>query len=180
MVRLNFFSSLLPQPRFIFKTILVTFFLAVTYMFFKDNGKKAKDKLLGLLKKPWLLAFIVYTAYILTSTIIGRYWANPLTSIWNGFGLLKANGEINTDLFTNLIMFVPYTFLYIKVFKPQSVWKTGLLLSLGTSLFIELSQLVGWLGNFQIADILYNIIGGLIGCGIWCLIQWIRQKHINK
>ena len=33
-------------------TILMIFFVAVTYLFFKENGKKAKEKLLGLLKEP--------------------------------------------------------------------------------------------------------------------------------
>ena len=159
--------SLLPQPRFLFKTVIVTFFLAVTYLFFKENGRRSKEKLLSILKKPWLALFIIYSAYMLTSTIIGRYWANPLTSVWASFGLYKTDGTLNTDLFTNLFMFIPFIFLYIMAFNPPIPWKAALLLSVGSSLLIEVSQLIGWLGNFQIADIVHNTIGGMVGCIIW-------------
>lgn len=147
------------------------FFVAVTFVFFKENGKKAKDKLLNLLKEPWLALFLVCVAYILTCTIVGRYFTKPYESVLGRFGLLNSDGGLNADMCANLVMFVPYTFLYIKAFKPAVPWKACLILSAVTTVILELSQLIGWLGNFQFADMVHNIIGGMIGCGIWYAID---------
>ena len=171
----------LPQERFIFKTVVMIFFVSVTYLFFKENGKKAKEKLLGLLKDPWLVLFLVCAAYILTCTVIGRYYTKPYQGIFGSFGLFNAEGSLNADMCANIIMFVPYTFLYLKAFGSATPWKTCLVLSVCTTAVLEFSQLVGWLGNFQFADMLHNIIGGMIGCCIWYAVdRWIINKGIKK
>lgn len=182
-------KMIIPQGRFIFKAVLMIFFVAVTYLFFKDNGKKAKEKLFGLLKEPWLALFLICEAYILTCTIIGRYFTKPYVSVLGSFGFVNADGGLNADMCANVIMFIPYTFLYIKAFRPAVPWKACLVLSVGTTAILELSQLIGWLGNFQFADMVHNIIGGMIGCGIWYVIdrrvisrgyRWFSNKMKTK
>ena len=159
---------LIPQSRFIYKTILMTVFLSITYLFFKDNGNKAWSKLIGVLKQPWYMLFFLCSAYLFTCTVMGRYFIKPYKAIFGSFGLFRDDGSINKDMFANIIMFIPYVFLYLKAFKPRRPFQSALILSFGTTLFVEISQLIGWLGNFQIADIMHNLFGGMIGYVVWC------------
>lgn len=169
--------TITPQNQYFFKTAIMVFFVAVTYLFFRENGKKAWTKMKTVLNNGWLVLFLIYTAYLLTSTVLGRARSNPGKSVFGSFGLLKSNGTINTDLFANVLMCVPYTFLFLQAHRPEHPWKVSLMLSAGTTIFIEFSQLIGWLGFFQFADMIHNILGGMIGCGIWILIQRILARR---
>ena len=51
--------------------------------------------------------------------------------------------------------------------QPSNTWKTAMILALGTTVFVELSQLIYWLREFQLFDLVHNIIGGVIGCALW-------------
>ena len=169
-------GTILPQGRFIYKTIMMTFFLTITYLFFRENGKKAKKKLLDVVKHPWLLLFLLWTSYIYTCTVVGRYYSNPFRNVFGSFGLINT-GQLNTDLIANVLMFIPFSFLYIQAFKPVHKIKIPMVVTIGATLFFEFSQAVGRLGSFQIADIIHNIIGGAIGCGVWHLINRRKKKE---
>ena len=168
---------ILPSGRYIFKAILMVFFVSVTFVFFRENGKKAWDKLANLFKEPCLALFLVCVAYMSACTIMGRYYTKPYSNMLGRFGFVTGDGKLNSDGFANIIMFIPYTFLYIMAFKPKLPWKSSLILSVSTTVIIECSQLIGWLGSFQISDLVHNVIGGMIGCGIWSM--W-KEKFISK
>lgn len=165
---------ILPQGRFIYKTVIMFFLLAVTYLFIKEHGRRTGRVLLDILKEPWLVLFLLCTAYLLTCTVVGRYFTNPYKSILGSVGILKSDGGINVDMVANVLMFVPYVFLFLKAFKPNHPFRSSLFLSFCTTIFIELSQLIGWLGNFQLIDLVHNMLGGVIGFGLWYLWEKIR------
>ena len=168
------FNNLLPQVRFLYKAALMAVFLSITYLFFRNLGWKEKVK--NFLHKPWLVVFFIYAGYLFSSTVVGRYVKTPYLNVLGSFGFINKDGKMNADLWMNVIMFIPYTILYIKAFRPADSLKASLILSAGTTVFIELSQLIGWLGEFQIADMLHNFIGGIIGYGLWLLFH-IGRKH---
>lgn len=170
-------KSIIPQRRFIYKAILLTVFLLISYLFFRDNWNKKKEKILSLLKTPWIIVFFLYTGYMLSATVVGRYAKNPIQNVFGGFRIVDNEGKIDNDFLLNIVMFITYTLLYIKAFNPTHRFKSALCLSIMTAIFIELSQLVGWLGEFQFADILHNILGGLIGCLLWELLRAARKEH---
>ena len=159
-------------PRAIFLAIL----LAIAYLFFNENGTQAKSKLKGLLKQRWLATFIAYAAFILTTTLISRQNTIPYVRIFDSFGF-RGDPKWDSEIVENILIFIPYTFFYIKAFKPQTPWKAALKLSAITSVTIEICQLVFWLGSFQLADIVHNTLSGMIGCGIWYLAEWIKTKY---
>ena len=179
-------QNMIPQARFLYKTVLMIFFITITFLFFrnnlreKDGWKRIKEQFTDLLKKPWIVAFLVYVAYVFSSTIMGRYLTKPYNNILKGFGIVGDNGEINTDLFVNVLMFIPLSFLYLKAFQPKKPVQSSIVLSACSSVFIELSQLIGWLGNCQLSDILYNTIGGLLGCCIWYIAGITKQRRKRK
>ncbi len=163
--------------------------LAALYLLIRENGKKLKEKLLALLKQGWITGFLFYLALILTSTVFVRGVQTPYRNLVGCFGLCD-DPDWNFEVLRNIALFIPYTFLYIKAFTPKRTFISSLLISIGTTLFIELSQLIFWLGECQLSDIVHNTLGGILGYAIWYLIDkktirhlwvWIRKiSNLNK
>ena len=137
-------------------------------MFLQEKGWK--DKCLNAIKRPWLILFILYLAFIITSTLFSRSITNPYKSVFSDFGVM-VNGNVNKEFLENVLLFIPYSFLYLQAFRPKSSMKNALVVSALTTVFVEISQLVLWLGEFQISDLVHNCIGGLIGIGAWSIIN---------
>ena len=128
--------------------------------------KDWKEKIWNVIKRPWLLLFFLYLAYMLVSTVFSRRITNPYGKVINDFGIM-VNGKINREFLENVLLFIPCSFLYLQAFKPQKPMKSALVMVTFTTAFIELTQLLFWLGQFQISDLVHNILGGLIGIGVW-------------
>ena len=147
--------------------------LLFSLLFFQT--KEWKDKLRNTFKKPWLLLFVFYFAFILVSTVFSRRITNPYKSVLEDFGVIN-NGTINREFIENVLLFIPYSFLFLQAFKPKSPFGITIVVSVLTTLFIEASQLFLWLGNFQLSDLVHNVLGGLIGYGVWAIISRITVK----
>ena len=147
--------------------------LLLAFLFIQTEGWK--DKLRNTFKKPWLLLYILYLAFILVSTVFARSITNPCKNVLEDFGVIN-NGRINREFIENVLLFIPYSFLYLQAFKPKSPFKRTIAVSVVLTLFIEAAQLLLWVGNFQLSDLVHNVLGGLIGYGAWVIISWITVK----
>lgn len=75
-----------------------------------------------------------------------------------------------TNLFGNVLAFMPFGFLLPIVFKkPRNIWSITFV-SFLFSLFVETMQLTFHVGGFDVDDILLNTIGGFFGYLIYKLI----------
>lgn len=169
--------------------VLIMFF----YMFMKEYGWR-------VIVKRWLNEFktscifrrifflVFYTAMILFRTLLNRnMWTNPVSNTIGIWGIYNENGDLTTEAIENLALFIPFTVLLLWCFCEKIVgesvkllttlWKSVLVVFL-FSLAIEFSQLFFRLGTFQLSDLFYNTLGGLIGG----MIYWIgyRVKYQNK
>ena len=147
--------------------------LLFSLLFFQT--KEWKDKLRNTFKKPWLLLFVFYFAFLLVSTVFARRITNPCKNVLEDFGVIN-NGRINREFIENVLLFIPYSFLFLQAFKPKSPFRITIVVSVLTTLFIEVTQLFLWLGNFQLSDLVHNVLGGLIGYGAWAIISRITVK----
>ena len=155
------------QFRFLPKTIILTFIIAFAYMFIQDNSRKEiGDKIVSVIKKPWLVLFLLFLSFILVCTLFSRATFVPYKSVFKGYKLYYC-GRWSMECIENIILFIPYTFFYLQAKSPVKTLKSAFLLSFLTSMFVELSQLFFWLGAFQLSDLFYNIIGGLMGWLLW-------------
>lgn len=69
----------------------------------------------------------------------------------------------------NILGFVPFgALLPIMARGVRRFWKVGLL-SFEISALVEISQLIFQVGCFDVDDMILNMLGGLIGYGIFCL-----------
>ena len=156
-------SQLMYFPRAIVLMVLVI----PAYLFIKDNDdSQIKNKLFTVMKQPWLMLFLLYFSFIMISTLFIRWPRVPYNNVFSDFGLYNENG-MNKECIENTLLFVPYTFLFLQAMKPSNPWRTAMIIALGTTTFVELSQLFFWLGEFQFSDLVHNMIGGVIGCVLW-------------
>ena len=135
-------------------------------------------------RKLFLLAFV--TSMILFRTLLNRnLWMNPLSDVMGGWGIWETvNGErqLTTECIENVIMMVPFSAVVMWTFEEKlgNGWKKilwyGGKITFGFSLMIEMLQLLLRLGTFQLSDIFYNTVGGMIGGLIYYGIMKARKR----
>ena len=139
-------------------------------------------------RKLFLLAFV--TSMILFRTLLNRnLWMNPLSKVMGGWGIWEiVNGErqLTTECFENVIMMVPFTSMVMWTFQEKVgnvykniLWQSGKI-AFSFSLTIEMLQLLFRLGTFQLADIVYNTLGGVIGGLMYCAVMRARKTALKK
>ena len=122
-------------------------------------------------RKLFVLAFV--TSMILFRTLLNRnLWMNPLSKVMGGWGIWEIeNGEqkLTTECIENVIMMVSFSAVVMWTFGEKigngwkkSLWQSGKIAFI-FSVSIEMLQLLLRLGTFQLSDIFYNTVGGVLG-----------------
>ena len=165
------FRNCVAQFKFLPRALILTLIIVFAYLFIQDNSRKEiRDKLLSVIKKPWLVLFLFFLSFILVCTLFSRNTFVPYKSVLKGFKLYN-NGRWDIGCIENIILFVPYTFFYLQTLTSHETLKSAFVLALSTSMFVELSQLIFWLGAFQLSDLFYNVVGGIFGWLLWYLFK---------
>lgn len=136
-------------------------------------------------RKLFFLVFV--TSLILFRTLLNRQlWMNPLSDVMGGWGIWKTvNGEqkLTTECIENVIMMVPFSAVVMWTFEEKlgNGWKKILRqsgkMAFIFSIIIEILQLLLRLGTFQLSDIFYNTVGGMIG-GLMYYTMMEARKHL--
>ena len=135
-------------------------------------------------RKLFLLAFV--TSLILFRTLLNRdLWMNPLSKVMGGWGIWETvNGEqqLTTECIENVIMMVPFSAVAMWTFEEKlekgwkkKLWQSGKIAFI-FSVSIEMLQLLLRLGTFQLSDIFYNTVGGVLGGVCYCGIMKVRKR----
>lgn len=172
-------------------SLLLSFFAMFFYLYAyqpSNAGKGWKEAMLTwfrtfkedkFFRKLFLLAFV--TSMILFRTLLNRnLWMNPLSNVMGGWGIWETvNGEkqLTTECIENVILMMPFTGMVMWTFdvKKRVVWKS-IKLGLIFSVSIEMLQLLLRLGTFQISDIVYNTLGGLLGGVVYMTAKKVHEK----
>jgi len=175
-----FTEDILGQLVYVPRAVILTLAILLAYLFVgEDYQIHFQEKRLYLHTHPWMISFLFWGTLILTSTLIGRRLQNPYYHIFDNFGLFDEDG-LNMEMIENVLFFIPYSFSFIKAFRPSRPWKAAFVLSACSSFFIEIFQLVFWLGSFQLSDLVHNIAGGMIGCSLWYLGKMISGNSEKR
>ena len=135
-------------------------------------------------RKLFLLAFV--TSLILFRTLLNRdLWMNPLSKVMGGWGIWETvNGEqkLTTECIENVIMMVPFSAVVMWTFQKRAgngwkniVWQSGRVAFI-FSIVIEVLQLLLRVGTFQLSDIFYNTVGGVVGGVCYWGVMRVRKK----
>ena len=135
-------------------------------------------------RKLFFLAFV--TSLVLFRTLLNRsQWMNPLADIMGGLGIWETvNGEqkLTTECIENVIMMVPFSAVVAWTFEEKIgsgwkkiLWQSGKIAFI-FSISIEMLQLLLRLGTFQLSDIFYNTVGGVLGGLMYCAVMKVRKR----
>ena len=124
-----------------------------------------------MFRKVFLLAFC--TAMILLKTIFNRsIWIDPLGKLFENWWIYDKYGRLSVEPLENVILFMPFTILLLWTFGEKligeeltlkKIIKVTAKITGVFSLSVELFQLIFFVGTFQLSDLVYNILGGVIG-----------------
>ena len=164
-------------------SLLLSFYVMFFFLYAykaQDAGKGWKNAIVTWYKefkkskyfrKHFLLVFVI--SMILFRTPLNRnLWMNPLSDVMGGWGIWKiVNGEqkLTTECIENVIMMIPFTSIVTWTFWEKAdknwkkiLWQSGKI-AFVFSIVIEMLQLLLRLGTFQLSDIFYNTVGGVVG-----------------
>ena len=106
--------------------------------------------------------------------------------LWGGWGIWETkNGEqvLTTECIENVIMMVPFSAVVMWTFEEKmekgwkkKLWQSGKIAFI-FSVSIEMLQLLLRLGTFQLSDIFYNTVGGMIG-GLMYYAAMRASRHL--
>lgn len=157
----------------------------------KENSSEAIGQyILNAINKRIINEFVCATYFMapLWSAVIIRFSKPrqiPFENIWGGWGYENWKYIYDFRLLYNLLMFAPIFFIlylmYKNILKKPIDNKTLVILSVIISLLysvvIEALQIIFRVGTFQISDLVYNTLGGLIGAIITIqLIKLYKRK----
>lgn len=83
------------------------------------------------------------------------------------------------NLLGNIFAFSPLGFFLPLLFKKCNRFKVTFLLSLGVSLLIEIVQLIFYLGCSDIDDLILNVLGSLLGFGVYRLFKILYNRKVE-
>ena len=165
--------------------------LTIAYMYCYEPegaGKGFKPMILAWLGKfkedahfRELFFWFFLTVIILFRTLLNRkLWANPLSNVMGGWQFIDDKGNVVVDSIENIIMLIPWTWLLIAVKNKKNAVRRPVMYAVKSgflfSISIEMLQLILRLGTFQLSDICYNTLGGMIGGVMFWLIRLIRKQ----
>lgn len=127
---------------------------------------------------------VFYIGMILFRTLLCRpYYTNALENITGNWYIRDETGKLYTEGIENVILFIPFTMLLLWALKTKLknnkftyLITVSFGMSFGLSVFIESLQLFLKLGEFQLSDLFFNSLGGVIG-GI---VFYICSKVVSK
>ena len=135
-------------------------------------------------RKLFLLAFV--TSMILFRTLLNRnLWMNPLSDVMCGWGIwetVKGEQKLTTECIENVIMTVPFSAVVAWTYGERLgngwkkiLWCSGKIAFI-FSVSIEMLQLLLRLGTFQLSDIFYNTVGGVVGGLVYYATMKARKR----
>lgn len=125
---------------------------------------------------------------ILFRTLLNRdMWLNPLDHVLGVWGLFDSKGQLTTQALENIVLFIPFTISFLWKLQEKAeisdikfgniMWKS-IKVTFLFSFIIELLQLFLRLGSFQLSDLTYKTLGGIIG-GLTYYAGY-KAKHSKK
>ena len=79
----------------------------------------------------------------------------------------------------NVVAFIPLGFILGFSSRRMKWWKVALFAA-GFSLLIETLQFVTKRGFAEFDDVFHNVVGAMIGCGVYAGVKWVVKRGGKK
>ena len=127
-----------------------------------------------------LLFLAVYLLFIFYITLYSRSFSLIRTCrlelFWSYFQWAKGSADTGKQILLNIALFVPLGYFLLDVLRTWNIKRAGLwavLISFGISASIETIQYVDGLGLGETDDVFNNVLGAVLGAGIYKLCESI-------
>ena len=142
------------------------------YMFLIGKRKKSQGQSVSRKEILCGLALSIYMVFLLGGTIlnreIGKEYGVELVPFWSYADLLSEwSIPMAVQILYNILVFIPWGFLLPEMTRVSRKIRTVALSAFGLSFSIEVIQLVFKMGLFEFDDMFHNVLGAVIGYGIW-------------
>ena len=128
-------------------------------------------------RKGWILGLGFYIAILIQMGVISRTPGSVNEMVWIPFQTSGGSSLIVLYSLANLVIFIPFGILVPKVFRGiNSVWAMALV-TLMTSVLIEIVQFMLACGYSEVEDVIMNVAGGVIG---YLIIKFIEKRKNEK
>lgn len=143
--------------------------------------KEWKNRFISTSKFRRLFYFVFFVVMLLFKTMLNReVWMSPLRNVIGVWGFTDMDGKFTTEIIENTVLFIPLIFFLFFFLETTSKKTSKFLVVMGrtivisflSSLVIEMLQLFLRLGTWQLSDMCFNTLGGVIGG----LVYWITAK----
>ena len=152
---------------FLFMIVVGTLVIyGIILLYEKKSGKK-----IDRLKKIAYLGLMIYMSFLFQITYYRREPGSRLgvvTSLQDISVYLRDSEQMMYQIL-NVLLFAPYGIFFTMILRQIRGWRRILIIisfSYLCSLAIEMTQLLTHRGYFEVADLLMNVLGGLVGCFI--------------
>ncbi len=118
------------------------------------------------------VACSLYIVIILGSTLfsreIGENYRIKTVPFWSYYhAIVNKDNSLIIQIFYNILVFIPYGVLIPKMWSGMQKCMNTVLGAFFFSMLIEMVQLILKLGLFEFDDIIHNVVGAMIGYGMW-------------
>ena len=128
-------------------------------------------------RKGWILGLGFYIAILIQMGVISRTPGSISEMVWIPFQTPGGDYLVVLYSLANLVIFIPFGILVPKVFRGiNSVWAMALI-TLMTSVLIEIVQFILSCGYSEVEDVIMNVAGGVIG---YLIIKFIEKRKNEK
>lgn len=127
-----------------------------------------------------LLFLAVYLLFIFYITLYSRSFSLIRTCrlelFWSYFQWAKGSADTGKQILLNIALFVPLGYFLLDVLRTWNLKRAGLwtvLISFGITASIETIQYVDGLGLGEADDVFNNVLGAVLGAGIYKLCEYV-------
>ena len=98
------------------------------------------------------------------------------TPFWSYRAIREGSKALLTQIIANVVAFVPIGLLLGCAFGKRMKWWNVLIIGGGFSLLIETFQFVMKRGFAEVDDVMHNVVGCMIGWGVYVGVRWMICK----
>lgn len=154
-------------------------------------AERQRQKLDWKKRLIWLI-FWIYMGTMVYFLFLGERYGNPYNDYHYNLILFQEirrfivyREHIGTfgffvNIVGNIFAFSPFGMLLPILSVHVRRWWKMLALSFAVTMCIECTQLVTRLGVFDVDDLFMNTLGGMIGYGLYCMLQGIYKRIRRK
>ena len=140
--------------------LLIWFIVGLLAIWCKSKPMIVKVKMMLLLILVEYISFVLCTAVFLREPMAESIF--KFVPFWSYYSYVHEDGQLLTQIYLNILMFIPIGFLSGAVINERRIKKV-LLFGFSLSVTIEILQLLFRRGICEIDDIMHNTIGCLLG-----------------